>query len=317
MTPLLKSLLGNGSKDRELTEEMRAVLTEMQEERDRYEALLRKVQASAEKLQQVGEPLAKVGADVDAMYSRFAELEQRAATIAQLSNQFQNLDERAAQLTEGHQKAQGDVATTLDEAQRLRTLFEDISGKIDAALALKDRLEAFVEVDKPFQELSDEARTLRGQVDGTGEQLARLREQHDRLLDAHKLAVQKMEALDRRRDDLFPGDLGFDDALQPLAVFVLVVGQIERPLERRDHLLGELHFLGLHRGGHGVQFLDRVDAADFGGVMQRVHHNAALLRAHGDEVLAAVEGELADPDLALHAFAHDSERVARHFSVRR
>ena len=29
--------------------------------------------------------------------------------------------------------------------------------------------------------------------------------------------------LDRRRDDLFPGDLGFDDALQPLAVFVLVV----------------------------------------------------------------------------------------------
>ena len=50
--------------------------------------------------------------------------------------------------------------------------------------------------------------------------------------------------LDRRRDDLFPGDLGFDDALQPLAVFVLAVGQIERPLER-DHLLGELHFLGL------------------------------------------------------------------------
>ena len=29
--------------------------------------------------------------------------------------------------------------------------------------------------------------------------------------------------LDRRRDDFFPGDLGFDDALQPLAVFVLVV----------------------------------------------------------------------------------------------
>src|SRR6202140_1230121 len=44
---------------------------------------------------------------------------------------------------------------------------------------------------------------------------------------------------DRRRDDLFPGDLGFDDALQPLAVFVLVVGQIEWPLERRDPLLGE------------------------------------------------------------------------------
>src|SRR5438445_348240 len=40
--------------------------------------------------------------------------------------------------------------------------------------------------------------------------------------------------LDRRRDDLFPGDLGFDDVLQPLAVFVFVIGQIERPLERRE-----------------------------------------------------------------------------------
>jgi hypothetical protein len=29
--------------------------------------------------------------------------------------------------------------------------------------------------------------------------------------------------LDRRRDDFFSGDLGFDDALQPLALFVLVV----------------------------------------------------------------------------------------------
>src|ERR1700682_4598478 len=54
--------------------------------------------------------------------------------------------------------------------------------------------------------------------------------------------------LDRRRDDLFPRDLGFYDALQPLAVFVLVVGPIQWPLERRDHLLGELHFLRLHRG---------------------------------------------------------------------
>ena len=34
--------------------------------------------------------------------------------------------------------------------------------------------------------------------------------------------------LDRRRDDLLAGDLRVDDLLQPFAVFVLVVGQIER-----------------------------------------------------------------------------------------
>jgi DNA-binding NtrC family response regulator len=62
---------------------------------------------------------------------------------------------------------------------------------------------------------------------------------------------------------------------------------------------------------------DGVDAADFGRVMQRVHHDAALLRPHGDEVLPAVKCELPDPDLALHPFVHHRERVARHFSVRR
>jgi hypothetical protein len=58
------------------------------------------------------------------------------------------------------------------------------------------------------------------------------------------------------------------------------------------------------------QLLDDVDAADLGGVVQRVHHDAALVRPDGDEVLAAVQRQLADADLALHPFAHHGERVA-------
>ena len=41
MSPLLKNLLGNGWKDREQTDELRAVLRQVQEERGRLEALLR------------------------------------------------------------------------------------------------------------------------------------------------------------------------------------------------------------------------------------------------------------------------------------
>ena len=162
MSPLLKSLLGNGSRDRELTDEMKAIVAEMQEKHDRYEALLRKVQSSAEKLQQLGEPYVKIGAEVEAMTSRFTELEERATAMAKLSEQFQDLDEQAAQLVEGHQQAQGQVSSTLEEATRLRTLFEEVSGKIDAALALKDQLATFVEVDRPFQDLLDESTKLRG-----------------------------------------------------------------------------------------------------------------------------------------------------------
>jgi len=94
------------------------------------------------------------------------------------------------------------MASVLDDSQRVRAVFEELSEKVDLAVTLKDRLEAFLEVEKPFQVIRSDADALRGQVEGTGEHLGRLREQHERLMDAHKLATSKIEALDRRRDDL-------------------------------------------------------------------------------------------------------------------
>jgi hypothetical protein len=52
-----------------------------------------------------------------------------------------------------------------------------------------------------------------------------------------------------------------------------------------------------------------------GGVMKRVHDDAALERSHGDEVLSAVQRELADPNLALHPVTHHREGVAGHAAV--
>ena len=115
-----------------------------------------------------------------------------------------------------------------------------------------------------------------------------------------------------RRDDLLAGDLRVDDLLQPFAVLVLVGRQVERPLEGPDHLLRQLDLLRLHLRRHRVQLLHRVDAADLRGMVQRVHHDPALLRLDGDQVFAAVERELADADLALHAFAHHGKGVRRH-----
>ena len=43
MTPLLKSLLGNGSNDRQLTEEMRAVLNEIRQGEDDLPAAVRSI----------------------------------------------------------------------------------------------------------------------------------------------------------------------------------------------------------------------------------------------------------------------------------
>src|SRR5205809_7546205 len=95
MPPMLKNLLGNNPKDRETAEETRAVLHGMQQERGRYEALIQSARASADKHQQLAEPITKASGEVDAMTARLQELERRLATLAQLSSRFENLDERA------------------------------------------------------------------------------------------------------------------------------------------------------------------------------------------------------------------------------
>ena len=103
---------------------------------------------------------------------------------------------------EDQRRAESEVAGAIENAARIREVFEDLSQKVEQASELKERLVGFLDVEKPFQILRSDAEALRGQVEATGDQLTRLREQHDRLLDAHKLSTTKMEALDRRREEL-------------------------------------------------------------------------------------------------------------------
>ena len=199
---MLKSFLGNGSKDRELSEEMRAVLQEMQQERGRFEVLVKSAHAAAERLKQLDEPIAATETAVTAATSRLEELEQRFAAMVQIVPQIESLDERASGLAQGQQRAMVQVTEALDQAVQIRSTFEEIGRKVDMAMDLKQRLEGFLEIEKPFQVLKGDGDALRGQVEATGDQLGKLREQHDRLLDAHRTALQKMEAMDRRREEL-------------------------------------------------------------------------------------------------------------------
>jgi chromosome segregation ATPase len=198
---ILKGLLGNSSKDREVAEDMRAILAEFQGERERNQAVIERANAAVERIQEIGQPIVKISTDMDELINRLAGLEKRFEAMTELSAQLLALDERAEYLSKGQEKAETQVASAIQEGERIRTIFEDLSGKVDVAVSLKDRLESFLEVEKPFQLLRGDAESIRGQVDSTGEQMARLREQHDRLLDSHKTAVSKMEALDRRREE--------------------------------------------------------------------------------------------------------------------
>ena len=173
MSPLLKKMLGNDSKDQKLTEDMRAVLAEMQQERARFEKLLQASEGSAERLHQIADPIARTDAHIKSLSVHVEELETRFAQLAQGSVKFTFLGERADQLQQQHQAAEAQVANAIASAERVRAMFDEISGKVDAALELKDRLGSFLDIEKPFQQLRDEAQSVREQVEGASDLLTR------------------------------------------------------------------------------------------------------------------------------------------------
>jgi chromosome segregation ATPase len=202
MKPLLKNLMGNAAKDQEQLEAMRRVLQDFQQERERYEALIEGSKAGADRLKKLGEPLAKTETEVEGLSTRLSQMEERFQGLVKLSEMFLNLDERAQGLAKSTAWAESRVASALEGSQKIEASMSDLVNKVDLAAELKERLTGFLEVEKPFQLLRGDAENLRGQLEGAVERMARLREQHDRLLDAHKLALSKLEAMDRRRDDI-------------------------------------------------------------------------------------------------------------------
>jgi chromosome segregation ATPase len=197
-----KNLMGNGAKEQEQLEAMRAVLADIQRERERYETLVEGSKAGAERLKQLGEPLAKTESEMHTLEGRMAQMQERFQAMVKLADLFNNLDERAEGLTKSTQWAESRLSTALEGSQKIESTMADLVSKVDLAADLKERLTGFLEVEKPFQLLRGEAESLHGQLEGAAERVARLRDQHDRLLDAHKSATTKLEAMDRRRDEL-------------------------------------------------------------------------------------------------------------------
>jgi len=202
MSSLLKNLTGRAAKDRELTDEMRAILLQIQQECARYEVLVDRARTSAERLEQLGEPIARVSGEVSTVETTLADLTQRFEALSPILTRFQTLEEKAESLSAEHARAGAEITSALEETQRIRSASEDIGQKITAALELETRLDSFLEIDKPFSVLRGDAESLRGQLEATSDHLARLREQYDRMVDDQKATNAKVEALEKRRDDL-------------------------------------------------------------------------------------------------------------------
>src|SRR5262245_31289568 len=131
MKPLLKNLMGNASRDQEHLEAVRAVLADIQKERERYEALVEGAKAGAERLKKLGEPLAKTETDMEALAARMAQMEERFESMVKLSSLFQNLDERAEGLAKSTAWAESRLSTALEGSQKMEASMADLVARVD------------------------------------------------------------------------------------------------------------------------------------------------------------------------------------------
>ena len=240
MASLFKNLLGNTTNEKELGEELRTLLGEMRKERDRYSGLVDAGALAAQRLESIQTPLTHASDAADTVLKRLAEIEQRLEGVARLSSLYENLDARAEEMSAKHEAAAAQLTRLAEDSQNTLAIMESLAQKAAQAEALKAQIDSFLEVDKPIQALRHEADTLRTQVEGSGEQMTRLREQHDRLLDANKLALTKMEALDRRRDEL---GRSIQDKERRLAGVEQAVRGMDGVQTRADEMRRELHGL--------------------------------------------------------------------------
>lgn len=244
MAPLLRSLLGNGSRDQEMTDEMRVVLQEIRQERSHCEVLVKSARTSLTRIQELSGPITKAQSDTDAMTARLADLEQRLAGFERVAARFETLDERAERLGLSQRQAETRIAHAGDDAQRIRSQIEELNHKVDLALDLKEQLGAFLDVDAPFRQLQGDAEALRGQVESAGEQLVRVREQHDRVMDAHRAGLSKIEAFERQHEDLARGVEDKERRLAAVEQTLRGMDDVGRTVEDAKRRLGTLKALG-------------------------------------------------------------------------
>src|SRR5262245_4404285 len=91
---LLTNLFGEGSKDRELAEDMRALLQEMRQERERFAQLLESSHGASDALHDLVDPIAKASTDVNAVTARLKDMEERLAAVSLLGTQLEDIGQR-------------------------------------------------------------------------------------------------------------------------------------------------------------------------------------------------------------------------------
>ena len=145
MASLIQSLLGK-EKLEDQKPEIREMLNKMERERTQFEALVQKASNSADHLDKIV-----------ALGKRISELETQLSGFQQLLPQLEALERRAETMESGQNKAETLVAHAAQQTQEIQQRLEDLTGKLDTAMSLKEDLSELMKLETPLRSLKGDA----------------------------------------------------------------------------------------------------------------------------------------------------------------
>lgn len=189
------------------------------------EALVARAETAAEQLRALA-PVLERSAEFDALRERCVAVEQQVTGLEGLRAQLAEAAEEMERVAEGRKGM-----ARLEE--RIGTFDE----KIDRALALQERLDAFLGQESPLGTLRADSDTLRTQLAELAENVNRMRAQHDDALTAHRHTTARLESFNEdhqaaagRLEDVERRVQAVSRALEPVDQAVSAVPDLQHRL---------------------------------------------------------------------------------------
>ena len=318
MAVSLNKFFGHQSGAEQLPEEVRAMLSQVRQERTAFEALLVRAQESSQQLNQVVQPIEDARRTVSEVQSRVKALERLVPVLATLDEQ-----------TEGVAKLQRRMETQLghssEDAKRLRGEIQELRGHFDQALAFKAELTGFLERSAELTALRRDADAAEAQLRDVTQGYDRVRERQEELRRASESAAQRLSAFEERQQQTQGGVVAAEARVAGLERTLSYLTQVAADAAQSARQLGSLKSLAdavtqkVSTLEQQREVVDRT-AAQVSRLLDLDREIEGKIRAQEERAqhLAAIETKLGELQ-ALHTevLAGSADVRARHEEVRR
>lgn len=182
----LRKLLKDSSVLRELPEDIRDVLGEMEKERRAFEALMEKAEESSGRYDELNGAVARIEDMLQRVTQRVGELEQVEARVTDITNRTETVEARFNDAREGAEAATAETA-------RLGSTLADIRIELEAVLAMKRDLGEVQALQVPVEEIRLQAQQAGDRVTRLTEELNTITGANQEMLRASKEASQRLQ----------------------------------------------------------------------------------------------------------------------------